>query len=112
MAAAFALAVLSVVAEMAEASEREDFQKVVREVIAECNGILADDCVYILDDFEDRENSELLRTAINKALEAVTHAGNLCNNSVILFSGNIQELMMQVRDRCDLIIKRRLFGIC
>jgi hypothetical protein len=109
VAAAFAVAILSVVAETPEISERGDsLQKIIRDVVAECQSVLEDNSVYILDDFEISENSKFLEGACQKALKTVSQAGNLCNNLPLCFSNNAntEKLILQARDMCDSATKR------
>lgn len=109
VAVAFAVAILSVVAETPEVSGRGDSpQKTIREVVAECQSVLEDNSVYILDDSEISENSKFLEDACEKALKAVSQAGNLCNNLPLLFSNNaeVEKLILQARDMCDSAAKR------
>lgn len=114
IAVSFAAALLSAVVETAEIMERETaFQEKIRAVIAECQNVLGDNSVYILDDSEDPENSKFLEEACEKALKAAAHAGNLCNNLVIFFSKspNTEKLLFQARKMCDSATKK-VFGSC
>lgn len=108
IAASFAVAILSVAVETAEISGQDDLKKVIERVIAECQMVLEDNSIYIQDNSENPENSRLLEDASEKALEAVSHAGNLCNNLLLLFSGNMQKIILQARDRCDFTTRRMI----
>jgi len=98
-AAAFAVAVLSVV----EISDN----RYIKEVIAECEAILADEVVYVLGSVEaDAVESKKLKDSVFRAQDAVAHAGNICNNfmpgSVL---ERIHEVVLRARNICDEAIK-------
>lgn len=98
-AAAFVVAVLSVI----EISDN----RYIKEVLAECEAVLADEAVYVLGDEEDdvAESKRLTLSAL-RAREAIAHAGNICNNFMPgTMPKMIHEVVLRARDICDKAIK-------
>jgi hypothetical protein len=98
-AAAFAVAILSVV----EISDN----RYIEEVLAECEAILVDEVVYILDGGEvEAVESKRLKDSVSRAQEAIAHAGNICNNFMPgTIPEGIHEVVLRARNICDEAIK-------
>ena len=98
-AAAFVVAVLSVI----EISDG----RYIKEVLAECEAVLVDDVVYVLDgEGADEVESKMLKNSVSRAQEAIAHAGNICNNFMPgTMPERIHEVVLRARNICDEAIK-------
>lgn len=109
MAVAFAVPVLTAVEH-----EDEHYQACIRKIIDECEEVLKDESVYVIAGRRNPKLSQRLEDAVEKARDAVAHAGNLCNNLMPCLEKQIPEnlfaLGLQARDVCDRAIKIKRFG--
>ena len=105
VAAAFAVPVLKIMADMDKNS-----CTCILAVAKECEEVLADKSVFVMNGKRNSEISKSLEKKVKKADDAVAHAGNICNNVAVLFPENIQSLILEARDICDLITKRKRFS--
>jgi hypothetical protein len=106
VAAAFLIPTLSMI-ELPDANH----QKVISQIITQCEAILADDCVYMMTGDDSPVATTLLREAVIIADEAIIHAGNLCNNFVSgILPPKIHEIVLKARDICDTATKRKRYS--
>ncbi|KKP68479.1 MAG: hypothetical protein UR66_C0005G0026 [Candidatus Moranbacteria bacterium GW2011_GWE1_35_17] len=104
VAAIFASAILSLL----ETSD-ENLKKIISQTIKECEAVSSDDSVYVMNGPANIESSDLLSDAVKKAAQAVAHAGNLLNNSILRFPEKLIDVVMKARNVCDSATKRMLF---
>lgn len=106
-AAAFAVMILNI-AEVKDEKTRE----IVAQTLKECEDVLADESVYVLDDTDVPEFSKQLKAAVNKADDAIAHAANLCNNLIpcLPVSDKIIAIGLRARNVCDRASRRIRFS--
>ncbi len=106
MAVAFTMPVLIIVENV-----DEKVQPYVREIINECEEMLANESIYIVTGKHNLKLSKELRIVVERAAEVVAHAGNICNNIIPSLIGRISEetlsVGMRARDICDRSMKIR-----
>ena len=109
MAAAFATPILITVEQV-----DKNYQACIRKTIDECEEVLKDESIYVVAGRVNLKLSQKLRDAVEKARDAVAHAGNLCNNLMPGLEKQIPEnlfaLGLRARDICDRAIKIKRFG--
>jgi hypothetical protein len=109
MAAAFTTPILITVEQM-----DEHYRVCIRKVINECEEVLKDESIYVVAGRGNPRLSQKLGDAVEKARDAVAHAGNLCNNLIPCLEKQIPEnlfaLGLRARDICDRAIRIKRFG--
>lgn len=109
MAATFAVPIMITVEHV-----DKNYQSCIREIIDECEKVLKDESIYIVAGKGNPKLSQKLRNAVEKARDAVAHAGNLCNNLVPFLEKQIPEnlfaLGLRARDICNRAIKIKRFS--
>lgn len=80
---------------------------VIKEALDECEAVIEDTGIYVVDGEMDEESSRQLEEKVKKFDVAIIHAGNLCNNFP---PGALPEELLQVvlrgRNICDATTKR------
>jgi hypothetical protein len=108
IAAAFAVPILITVENV-----DKNLQACIRRIIDECEEVLKDESLYIVAGKRNPKLSQKLGDAVEKASDAVAHAGNLCNNLIPYLENqipaNLFALGLRARDICDRAIKIRHF---
>jgi hypothetical protein len=104
VAAAFAFSILKIIKDM-----DKNIQECIANVIAECESVLADKSIFLAAGKRNPKLSKRLYEAVEKADNAVAHAGNILNNIVPLLpvSGEILSVALRARDICDSITRRK-----
>lgn len=109
MAAMFTVPILITVEQV-----DKNLQACIRKIIDECEEVLKDESLYIVAGKGNQKLSRKLKDAVEKARDAVAHAGNVCNNLIPLLEKQIPEnlfaLGLRARDICDRAIRIKRFG--
>lgn len=92
----------------------DEINEFAKGVLSECNAVLADESIFIMNGRRNKKASKGLEEAVKKASDAVAHAGNFCNNPLPLLLRTRDEFMplaYQARELCDKATRRISYSL-